>query len=80
MKLPIDAPVWLERALVRAEDDLKDEMAKAKTSDESLRSTGAWWLWKRIEDELALEAGKQEKELIRQNLALNARGNSSPDA
>jgi hypothetical protein len=73
MKLPLDAPVWLDRALARAEDDLKDQMAKARTSDESLRSTGAYWLWKRIEDEFTLEADKQEKELIRQNAALNAR-------
>lgn len=80
MKLPLDAPMWLERALARAEDDLKDEMSKARSSDEALRTTGAYWLWKRIEDELTLEAGKQEKELIRQNTALNARGTGSHDA
>jgi hypothetical protein len=80
LKLPLDAPVWLEKALERTEEDLKDSMAKARTSDESLRTTGAFWLWKRIEDELALEAGKQEKELIRQNMALNARRDANPDA
>ena len=75
MKLPLDAPVWLEKAVIRLEEDLKDEMSKAKSSDESLRSTGAFWLWKRIEDEFTLEAGKQEEKLIQQNAALHARGN-----
>ena len=73
MNFPIDTPLWFEKAMRRIEDDMKEDLAKARSSDESLRSTGAFWLWRRIEEEVNFEADKQAKELARQNALLNAR-------
>jgi len=80
VKYPLDTPIWLERAFESVRESLQDDMAKAKSSDDALRASGAFGLWKRIEDELTFEADKQRNELLRQNEALNARGNPGSDA
>lgn len=55
------------------EDRVETQMAKANTADDALKASGAYGLWRRIKEEVELEASRQAEAVRERIEMLNAR-------
>lgn len=73
MKIPEDCPRWVLRFLEDMEALVESKIEKAETADDALKASGAYGLWRRIKEEVELEADRQAEAVRSQIKAMNAR-------
>lgn len=73
MNLPLDTPKWVADFLNTIEEKAERQVSDSKTSDEAMKATGAYSLWRVIKAEVELEAQNQTQSLKEQRQKLHAR-------
>jgi hypothetical protein len=73
MRVPADCPLWVESLLKTLEGNVESLLIGTKSSDDALKASGAYGLWKVVKEEVELEVLRQTEETRKRNAALNAR-------
>jgi hypothetical protein len=76
MLFPQDTPGWVERLFEEIEEKVDRQLVNAKSSDDAMRSAGAYALWRSIKEQVDAERKNEEYQIKQRNERLNARNPS----